>query len=183
MNKAVLEEQANSLLKEHGIDAKDGFDIVSLAQKMGFVVGNAVLDDGEDGFIIVDTNRKSLLGTSANKVIGVNAKRDYPLKRFIIAHEIGHYVLEGCNEPIYAHRQNNSVKRSVNEQEVDFFAASLLMPQEAFAAKYSEISKEYELFSTQIDKLKEVFEAPTKSIIRRLEELGLIGIKAGPVNG
>jgi len=176
MDKERIENEAYKLLSETWTDATNGLDIVLLAKKLGFVVGNTVLPDNEDGFIIVDERKTDLLGTSSNKVIGVNTERDNYDKLFIVAHELGHYVLEGKEKPIYAHREKKVESRSEIEQEVDYFAASLLMPRNEFVARFSELSKDSEYISQIAEKLKQIFSAPYESVIRRLDELGLVGI-------
>ena len=168
----IIEEMTTDLLMEYSIDATNGYDIVLLANKMGFAVGNASLADNDDGFIAVDKKQRTLLGTPSNKVVGVNVKRDYYLKRFIVAHELGHYVLEGQDQPLYAHRDTQPKVRSKAEQEADYFAACLLMPREAFIRSYEKI-RTIEKLSERIKILKDTFEAPVESIIRRFEELEL----------
>ena len=186
MEKDDLEKRAADLLHNHDVDATDGFDIVVLAQKMGFVVGNAKLADDEDGLIAVDKSKDSLFNTSSNMVILVNRNRDYYFKRFIVAHELGHYMLEGNGKQIYAHRKNKTGERSENEQEVDYFAANLLMPKDEFTSKYYEIVKSSTVIYEIADKLSKVFQTPMESIYRRLEELGLLqncAPEAGQANG
>ncbi len=174
VEKKAIEERAEKLLQENEINATNGVEIVSLANKMGFIVGNASLDDKEDGFIAVD-KKQTLFGTSSNKVIGVNSTRDYFFKRFVIAHELGHYVLDdGCNKAIYAHREHKPDPRREEEQDKDFFAACLLMPRKAFLAKYHETQEKESLLSKQIIELQKTFKVPLISIMKRLEELNLV---------
>lgn len=59
-------------------------------------------------------------------MIGVNHERDLFTKRFIIAHELDHYILHGENKPIFAQREKTH-GRTPEENEIDFFAACLLM--------------------------------------------------------
>ena len=178
MDKASIESEANDLLSDNGIDASDGFDIITLARRIGFYVGEASLDDNEDGFVAVDTRVSSILNTGYNKVIGVNRMRDYYTKRFIIAHEIGHFVLHASAQDgdniIYAHREKKSEKRPDLEQDVDYFAACLLMPREAFTNKYNMLSKGERAAADVIAALQRVFSAPFESVERRVKELALV---------
>jgi Zn-dependent peptidase ImmA (M78 family) len=178
-----IEDKAQALLREKNVDASNGFDIVELAQKMGFVVGNVALDENEDGFIIVNENDKTLLGTSSNKVIAVNARLDYHFKRFIIAHELGHYILEGGNKnQLYAHRNNKTEERNDKEQEVDRFAASLLMPRDVFRSKLESIHKYEQSLPKCVHMLKNIFKAPLECVLRRIQELGLLHIFEANIN-
>ena len=54
MDKRAIETQASALLKEYGYESNknDYVDIVDFVRKLGFVVGNAKLDDSEDGFLV-----------------------------------------------------------------------------------------------------------------------------------
>jgi Predicted Zn peptidase len=178
MDKENIEQKASELLSNHNINSSDGFDVVALAKDMGFYVGNATLDDNEDGFIAVDTRETSILNTGSNKVIGVNSTRDYYTKRFIIAHELGHFILraneQGDKDIIYAHRESKSERRTDEEQDVDYFAACLLMPKEAFSKKYEELTTKPLSQEETVAALQRVFSAPLKSVERRVEELALV---------
>ena len=68
-------------------------DVIDVAKRLGFVVGNAVLNEEDDGFIVVEEGRKEIMGIKTDKLIGVNSDRSLEWKHFIIAHQLGHYVL------------------------------------------------------------------------------------------
>ena len=161
--KKAVAQAAYDLLNEYSIDASNGVDIVELAHQMGFVVGNAGLDDGDDGFIMVNEDADEILGIKTKKLIGVNADRDYEKKRFIIAHEIGHYTLHCKGGKIFAHRDSTH-GRSDEENKLDYFAACLLMPKEAFEKAFKE---------NDIEQLSKIFEVPVDSVKRRILELKL----------
>ena len=42
-------------------------DIVDFVRKLGFVVGNAKLDDSEDGFLVIHANKTSENGSECSK--------------------------------------------------------------------------------------------------------------------
>ena len=115
------------------------------------------------------------MGLKTDKLIGVNSDRSLEWKRFIIAHEIGHYILhfkeEGI-EGLYAHRDHKR-GHDDSENEVDFFAANLLMPRQRFEKKFTEM-KALKL-STQdiIDELASYFIVTKRMAERRIKELGL----------
>ncbi|MBR5614991.1 MAG: ImmA/IrrE family metallo-endopeptidase [Clostridia bacterium] len=168
--KKEIAKKTEDLLKEYNIDTMNGVDIIGLAKQMGFVVGNAGLDDNDDGFIMVNRDADKILGIETTKLIGVNANRDYVDKRFIIAHELGHYVLHCRNDKIYAHRES-AHGRSDEENDVDFFAACLLMPADAFSAAFEKIKANS--FTEKIKELQKIFDVPFESVARRIDELGL----------
>lgn len=56
---------------------------------------NAKLNDNEDGFLAIQPGETTKNGEacSEDKIIGVNLDRSLDWKRFIIAHEFGHFIL------------------------------------------------------------------------------------------
>lgn len=143
MNEAMIESKAMDTLKKIQInDETDAIDVIKIAKELGFVVGNAGgLEDDVDGFIIVNKGRRRVLGQKTDRLIGVNSSKELAWKRFIIAHEIGHYVLhydESINKGMFAHREHRTGKNE-GENEADFFAANLLMPRDKFEKRVNEM--------------------------------------------
>ena len=171
-----IEKSALDTLKKAEYPENDSaIDVIDVAKRLGFLVGNAVLNEEDDGFIIVEEGREEIMGLKTDKLIGVNSDRSLEWKRFIIAHEIGHYILhfkeEGI-EGLYAHRDHKR-GHDDSENEVDFFAANLLMPRQRFKKKFTEM-KALKL-STQdiIDELASYFIVTKRMAERRIKELGL----------
>ena len=149
-------------------------DVIDVAKRLGFVVGNAVLNEEDDGFIVVEEGRKEIMGIKTDKLIGVNSDRSLAWKRFIIAHELGHYILhfkEKNLKGLYAHRDHKRGRDEL-ENEADFFAANLLMPRESFENKYNEIKQVYKNEEI-VDALSKHFIVTVRMTERRIEELGL----------
>lgn len=175
VEKKEIEQRADTLLRENNISTLSGVDVLALAKQLGFTVWTSNLPDSDDGFILVNPNVDKIPGFSNNKVIVVNAERPYVTKRFIIAHEIGHYVLsvsDSKEEEIFAARESQH-GRSDDENDIDYFAACLLMPETSFKAQYED-KKQFPL-NQLVSELSEVFQVPAGSALRRLEELNLIG--------
>lgn len=170
MEKKEIENKAKQLLDTYGMNSDRSIDIVFLARNMGFSILNANLDPNEDGFIIVNETLGTLPNVGTNKVIAVNAHRDYEDKRFIIAHELGHYVFRD-EKNIFAHRENRH-GRNENENDLDYFAACLLMPEESFRKAAEERNRTS--LSVLVDYLAARFEVPYLSALRRMEELKLV---------
>jgi len=150
-------------------------DVIDVAKRLGFVVGNAVLNEEDDGFIIVEDGKNEIMGIKTDKLIGVNSNRPLEWKRFIIAHELGHFVLhfkEKNLKGLYAHREHKR-GHSELENEADFFAANLLMPGDIFEKKYKEINQIYENNKEIVDVLSKYFIVTNRMAERRIEELGL----------
>lgn len=176
MDKERIEREAEETLNHiHYADVTDSIDVIDVAKKLGFVVGNAGLSEDVDGFIIVDENKNNILGIDTNKLIGVNASKELAWKRFIIAHEIGHYILHYNKEKdngMYAHREHKKGKNEI-ENEADFFAANLLMPREKFIDKYKELKQKKLSTDEMILLLADKFAVTLPMTRRRFKELEL----------
>lgn len=173
MEKRIIEQKAQKVIDEQIKDLKAPIDVISLAKEMGFVVANAMLTDNTDGFIIVNEDDDNVMQMNTSKLIGVNSSRSLDTKRFIIAHEIGHYIFEENNK-IFARRENKHGRSEV-ENDLDYFSACLLMPAELFRKEFLELSSKDKDMSSE-DKaifLSAKFIVPLISVKRRLNELKL----------
>lgn len=179
MEKKEIESKAQELLTSEFFDGQ-AVKIVSLANQQGFTVGHAVLPEGTEGIIAVDTKQKSLLGSGNNKVIAVDYRLKKDRQRFIIAHELGHYVMRPDSKaPVFAHREK-AHGRSDEENEADYFAACLLMPRDGFQ-KALEYFREVNPALGEKDLavlLSEQFGVPEEAARRRIKE-----VKDAPTEG
>ena len=173
--KKIIEDRVDRLIEEEHIDTVNGIDIISVARNMGFTVGTVQSDPNIDGFIMVDENATQLLGLDTNKVIGVNKDLPFEHKRFVIAHELAHYIMDFLDvqsksnpSQIYAHRAHQH-GRSNLENNRDYFAACLLMPRKMFTQKYNELGNVSN--SDKVAILSEFFKTDSLSVLRRIDEL------------
>ena len=178
MKKSEIEQKVEQMMKElHYSDTSDEIDVIEIAKKLGFAVGNAVMKDDVDGFSIIQKGAKEILGIETDKLIGVNSERELEWKRFTIAHEIAHYILHYSSQKykgMYAHRDHKKGKNDI-ENEADYFAANLLMPKDKFTNKYKELEKKGLDRKEIIVLLSAKFVVTQMMTERRIEELGLIG--------
>ena len=100
----------------------------------GFSVYDLDMDDNVSGIIIVDD--KNINGFDTNRIIVVNSKHPSTRKRFTIAHELGHYILNNRPQKCYAHRDSGEVYDQ-EEKDANSFASALLMPEDD-VRKYTE---------------------------------------------
>jgi len=175
--KKKIEERVKKIHFEFkSILKDDNFDIVKFARQLGFVIGNARLDEDEDGFIAI--NPKGTLGNLfVNKVIAVNFNRTFEKKRFIIAHELGHYFLNAKEGAMmYAQRERHNTIDS-EEENIDYFAACLLMPEEKFKMRYNELEKEVNNGSIDkesiVRKMSNIFGVDEGAIVKRFGEVNI----------
>ncbi len=93
MNKHNIEQKTNHLLQSLKYNGGE-VNILMIAQSLGFVVGIATLPSNDNGFILIDYSKEHIyhiIGVPTDKAISVNVQHEIQAKRFIIAHEIGHY--------------------------------------------------------------------------------------------
>lgn len=173
-----LEQKALDKLNEYGIDATNGVDILAFTEQAGFAVYNFELDPDDDGFVLTNNGVKEIMGIPTKKLIGVNAQRNGADKRFIIAHELAHYFIEGESESVFANRSNRH-GRSDEENDVDYLAACLLMPRDAFQQAHQRLSGTETSLYGLVEGLVNIFKTPFESVVRRLDELNLVNTCEG----
>lgn len=153
--------------------------IIDIVKQMGFAIKIAdELPNDDSGVIMIAPELNDIIGNS--KCVLISGKIKYGKRRFVLAHEIGHYLFDfdGINSPRYVHnfvRSYNKVSTDdPKEQKVNKFAAELLMPEEIFRDEYSKLKVDGSFTLTDIIiKLSEFFETTTKSVETRITELGI----------
>lgn len=117
--------------------------------------------------------------------IAVNASQHPNRKRFTIAHELGHYLLEHKgNEDhldwkftVLRRDGNSSEANDTQEMEANFFAASLLMPRDYLRRDLNlraNFNGEAELQQDDILTLARRYQVSEKAMSYRLINLGLV---------
>lgn len=147
-------------------------NIVGLANLMGFKIFEIKeLINQSSGAIVINTGLFEKYGSS--KCIFLNKFINSGKKRFVIAHEIGHYLLEfNPKEDIHYQSFYNKKAEGEKEKNADEFAAELLMPSEEFILKYDNLKNK----NTDLYKIREIlmehFNVSMKSIEKRIHEVG-----------
>lgn len=170
---------ADEILKIYGYVGKSApTPIVKIAHDFGFATYQAK-DIPEDisGNIFIGGTTKEDYGT--DKVIIVGEDEPLPHQRFIVAHELAHYLMDyiGNEEyqkdgTIFSRTYPKVNHDSPEEIRADRFAAELLMPKKVFLAEYvkamklSDYSKEY-----TIPYLAKLFNTKESCIQRRIREV------------
>ena len=114
-----------------------------------------------------------------DKVIVVQAKEELYHQRFIIAHELGHYLLDYIGNPTFEDPKKLFSKTYIKAEHESFediladkFAAELLMPSRLFLQKYINImdySRNNIVFT--VTYLSVFFEVKKEKIIKRIAEI------------
>lgn len=127
----------------------------------------------------------ALIRTDGLAGIAVNGTQHPNRKRFTIAHELGHYLLEHEGEgdhldwkfTVLRRDGNSSEANDTQEMEANFFAASLLMPRDCLRRDLSlraSFNGEAELQQDDILVLAKKYQVSEKAMSYRLINLGLI---------
>lgn len=165
MEKKMIEQRAEKTLSAFKYsDGEDVYvDAIRLARFFGFdVEEKANLSATEDGSITVSADGKE-------RCIVVNDSRSLEYKRFIITHELSHYLLhyKGAGES-FKHRENTKGK-NLEENDADYLAACLLMPKKSFIKQFNSIKGKD--IQSKVSELQSRFRTPRESIERRIEEV------------
>ena len=136
-----IEVKANEIIKKYGL-TEPGFDLTNLlTEKEDFLIGEQEMDAGTTGLLLVNDN-DHIPNTETHRLIAVNRSlgqdENKQRRRFIVAHEYGHFILHKRNASLFAHRSTEE-KDSVIELEADYFARCLLMPKEWVDAVLEEL--------------------------------------------
>ncbi len=136
-SKEEMERMENlivAFLKKNGIDYAIPVDIFKVATDLGFDVRGAEFEQKLEGIIIVNEHVEKIDGFDSNKVIAYNCFKDIYTKKFIVAHELAHYIEEktnACDTKIVIAARDHvaSYSEDRKEQQMDYIAASLLIPK------------------------------------------------------
>lgn len=177
------EKLARKVLDAGGWNSHErSIPIKTIAEYFGFkVYAQKTIPDNAAGNIYVGGTTNKLYGH--DKVIIAAKNEKFTHQRFIIAHELGHYLMDYVGSTLekdskklfaQAYTKENHGAGNIKEDRADRFAAELLMPADEFIAEYAKVMKSVE-FDEQfaIPTLAAYFEVKENSIIRRLSETGL----------
>lgn len=174
-----MEKVVSSFLEENQITLTPPVDIFKFATELGFDVRAAKLPGEIEGLIIVDESSEKISKFRTSKVIGYNIKFDLIKNKFIVAHELAHYIDEkmspsnqgskivvAAREPCGPNYSNNA-----DEQRKDYMAAALLIPKEDLLKK---IPKDMSLLDDQFyQKLADYYRVDIRLAKRRVKEVSL----------
>lgn len=173
------EELADIVLSIDGyLDIQAPPPIVNITQDFGFsVFSQPNMNPNESGNIYIG-------GTTAevynhDKVIIAGKQEEYFQQRFIVAHELGHYLMDYLSNPEYTNnprrlffkpyfKQNHNSKE---ELRINRFAAELLMPARLFSAMYIRAVERYYNRCYTIAYLSSFFKVRKSCVEKRILEI------------
>ena len=122
------------------------------------------------GFIGISRFYKRKYGT--DHVICTNAKVHPYQQRFVIAHELAHFLFDyNHKNGLYfnTYRKNHHNKES--ERRANAFAANLLMPREVFVREYNKAKLINSDPVYLVMYLSDLFKSPRKAVLKRIHEV------------
>ncbi len=141
MRQSEVKKHAEEFCVQNGIDNYP-VEIVRICRENGIKVFEEYLDSEVSGLIVVDDKEWKKYNT--NQFIIVNLAESAVRRRFTIAHELAHFVLHRNGNKLYAHRDmiNEGNVRNSIEQEANYFAANILMPEKLVKEKVENLKNE-----------------------------------------
>lgn len=173
------ENLADDVLKISGLYGKVApTPIIKIATEFGFATYTTQnMPEDISGNIFVGGSTKKYY--NVDKVIIVGKNEPLPHQRFIVAHELAHYLMDYIGNRDYVGKNLLFTKtypkishNSHEEIRADRFAAELLMPKNVFKLEYvramtrSDYSDEY-----TITYLSQLFKTKESSVKRRIQEV------------
>ncbi len=137
-----IEEELSAFLSAYKLKISVPVDIFQLATQIGFDVRGTEFKDNLEGLIVANENLDVIPGFDSNKVIAYNCKASIETKKFIVAHELAHFIetkYKNVDEKVIVAARDHSLGYSddIDEQCKDYMAAALLIPIEDFKNRYS----------------------------------------------
>ena len=176
---AEISEVANRILKN--IDYYTGrgaTPIVKIAKEFDFKTYKENLTDGKSGDIHINGETHSKYGH--DKIILVNKNDELYHQRFVVAHELAHYLFEFLGNPDYS--DNNKIfldtyyknkHETPQEKRANQFAAEILMPENLFLQQYAIAKRTDNNRMFLLLYLSRFFETSVDSIEKRIMEVSL----------
>lgn len=165
--KLQIEKHAQVLLDIMGKydDVFWGINLNILAAHFGFDIYEMKMAAELQGDITVDGDVR---------VIRININYTHELKRFIIAHEFGHFYMTTNKNSLRMQEVMGNIYcgKSIIEEEMDYFAACILMPIESFKKAYKHLHQSG--CSSICSVLSQLFCVPIESVVHRIDDLSLI---------
>ena len=172
-----IDKVVSDILELFGYKGKERYiHIIKIVNQLWFKTCQKILPLDISGEIYVNGDTEKLYGK--NQVIIVNKIDDVNHKRFVIAHELAHYLFDFLPNPKYKDAMleyNDTYKRNEHDRKeervANKFSAELLMPKDIFRLQYYK-ARDYDnnpLFITLY--LSKFFRTTEESISKRITEI------------
>lgn len=148
--------------------------IVKIAKLFDFKTYKESLNESGDININGETKKKY----GHDKVILVNREEELPHQRFVVAHELAHYLFDFLGDVTYedksilfADTYEKDKHETPQEKRANAFAAEIMMPKELFIRQYNVARREENNHMFIVMYLSRYFETSVESIEKRIKEV------------
>lgn len=155
---------------------KGATPIVRIAKEFGFTTYKETLKDGKSGDIYIAGETNSQY--SCDKVILVNKNEERYHQRFVVAHELAHYLFDYLGNSQYSNDNilfidtyKKDQHETIQEKRANAFAAEIMMPRELFIKQYNIAIKESNNRIFVLTYLSKFFETSINAIEKRIMEV------------
>lgn len=176
--KEEIEAIAEQIIEKHSLYFP-AFDLAKfLTETEGFLVGEQAMEDGTTGLLLVN-DQQPIPKTNTHKLITTNlslrSEENYKARRrYIAAHEYGHFILHKQDSQLFAHR-DVAHQDSQQEREADYFARCLLMPRKLVDVMLGSEMVQGLNDEEKISMVARVFNVtPKKAALRLREDLAVV---------
>ncbi len=176
-----LEDKLYNFLVSHQINLSNDTDIISVCKKLKLTGLYMPLDETMDGFILVNNKYR---------VIAIKESLEPLDARFLIAHELGHYITaydeskDESNQFVVAARETfrHGAEKPFMEHQMDYLGAAILVPREQLKRELEEMKINYNNLHTETDVMNHIpydvisyfanrYRVSKQLIIRRIAEV------------
>jgi Zn-dependent peptidase ImmA (M78 family) len=171
-----IEDHVRRLLREHHVDEVP-VPVEAIARSMGLPIVETAMDADVSGALIRSGDLQG---------IAVNASQAPVRKRFTIAHELAHFLLNHVDKDhvdwkFTVIRRDGRSSEAQDDQEIaaNFFAANLLMPRDHLrrdVEKFKGFDGEVQLGDAEIFMLARRYKVSDTAMRYRLQSLGLLSL-------
>ena len=169
-----MESILSNFLSGHDVKLTVPVDVFRVASTLGFDVRGSEFRDKLEGLIIVNEAVKKIDGFNSNKIIAYDCTQDINAKKFIVGHELAHYIEKKHGSPdakivLAARDRQTFYSDNVEEQRKDYISAALLIPKEDLLSRYP---KESVMDSDDFyNEVAEAYNVNVKLAERRVKEV------------
>ena len=170
---------ANKILEDtEYYSGRGATPIVKIAKDFDFKTYKETLKNGKSGDIHINGDTKEKYGH--DKIILVNKKDELFHQRFVIAHELAHYLFEFLgnkeykdNNTIFVDTYQKNQHETLQEKRANAFAAEIMMPKDLFVKQYYIAKRENNNRMFILMYLSRFFETSIDSIEKRILEVSV----------
>lgn len=170
---------ANDILKQIDCYSRRGATpIVKIAKEFDFKTYQETLKNGKSGDIHINGETSKKYGH--DKIILVNKQDELFHQRFVVAHELAHYLFEFLGNPqysdsnvIFVDTYRKDKHETPQERRANVFAAEIMMPRDLFIQQYKVARRESSNRMFILMYLSRFFETSIDSIEKRIMEVSM----------